>query len=451
MNGNNHVLAGDRLGRLLFRLSTPAVIGMLVMGLYNMVDTVFVGRGVGTLGIAGIIVVFPIQVFTMAIGQMLGIGAASIISRAIGAGDLARAETAFANMLLVTALFSAALTVAGYAFLEPLLRAFGASDAILPYARDYMWVLLIGTLPHTFAMAGNNVIRAEGSARTAMMTMLVGAALNIILDPILIFGFGWGIRGAAWATTISKFVSMGWMAAYFLSARTGLKPGARRYRPDWPVLRETFALGSSAFARSVSGSVLAVALNRTLGSVGGDLYVAVWGVVGRLVMFTLTPLIGIAQGLQPIAGFNFGAGRLDKTDRVVRIALAAATVFATGAFLVLLLLPRPILSIFTRDAALIDEGVRALRWIILALPLVGLQIVGSTVFLAVGRALPALFLTLSRQVIFLLPLVLVLPLFWSVRGVWIAFPVADTLATVVTLAFLLPQLRAFRARAAGAA
>ncbi|MBN2171884.1 MAG: MATE family efflux transporter, partial [Candidatus Krumholzibacteriota bacterium] len=366
-----HVLASDHLGRLLVRLSLPAMIGMLVMGLYNVVDTIFVGRGVGTLAIAGIAVAFPIQIVVMAVSQMLGIGAASVVSRSLGAGRPDRAEAAFGCMLLAAAAYGTVHIAAGYIFLDPLLRAFGATAGILPHARTYMRILLLGTLFQTFAMSANNIIRAEGQARIAMVSMISGAVANIILDPILIFGLDLGLAGAAWATVLAKLVQAGYVTWYFTSGRSRLSLDPRRLRFAASILREILAVGSASFVRMITGSVLAVVMNHTLGLHGGDTAIAAYGVINRFLMFTFTPLMGLAQGLQPIAGFNWGARRYDKTRRAVRLAGLAATAIASAAGLLLVLLPRPAIAIFTRDPALLAMGTRALRIMVLALPVVG--------------------------------------------------------------------------------
>ncbi len=441
---SQHVLADDRLGRLLMRLSVPAMVGMAVMGLYNIVDTIFIGRSVGAMGIAGIVIAFPIQTFVMAIGQMLGIGSASVISRSLGAGETPRARAAFGNMLLMMVIFALAGTAAGYIWLDPMLRLFGATETILPYAREYMEVLLAGTLLHVFAMAANNVIRAEGRARIAMFSMVIGAVLNIVLDPIFIFWLGWGLRGAAWATVIAKAAGTVYAIWFFRSDRTALSLSPRWWRPVRELQREITAVGSSSFVRSGASGMLALIMNHALAFHGGDIAIATFGVINRLLMFGLTPAIGLAQGLQPVLGFNYGAERLDKARRSVHLAAGSATATTLLVSLLMLAFPTAILSVFSRDQELLALGTPALRIIVAAFPLAGIQMVGTTLFQAIGRAKPALLLGMARQVLFLLPVVLVLPAWMGLDGIWIAFPVADILGATLATALVLPQLRRFR-------
>ncbi|MBU1072595.1 MATE family efflux transporter, partial [bacterium] len=388
---------------------------------------------------------FPIQILVMSIGQMLGVGAASVISRSLGAGRPERAQVALGNMLFAVTVLSVLITAVGYLRLDELLRLFGATDTILPHAREYMEILLAGTLLHAFAMASNNVIRAEGQARVAMISMLIGAVVNIALDPVFIFGLGWGLAGAAWATVIAKVLAALYVFGYFRSGRTPLSLALRHWRPLRGMMGEIVAIGSSSFVRMAASSVLAVVMNHTLAIHGGDMAIAAFGVINRLLIFMITPLIGLAQGLQPIVGFNHGAGRFDKARRAVRLALASSTAIATAGAALMLAFPTTILGIFSRDRELLAIGVGAVRVVVLTFPLVGIQMVGATLFQAIGRALPALVLSLSRQFIFLLPLLLILPRPWGLNGIWISFPVADLAAVALTLALMVPQLRRFGA------
>lgn len=432
----NHILADSDIGSLLWRLSIPATVGMAVMATYNLVDAIFIGRGVGTLGIAGLAICFPVQMITLAIGQLIGMGGASIISRALGAGDEERAHRAFGNALVLTIIFAAALTAGGLAFIDQLLSIFGATEEVLPYAHEYLSVILWGTAFRTYAMSHNNIIRSEGRARIAMTTMLIGAGVNIVLDPIFIFGLELGMRGAALATILAQACTTTFIASYFISGSSSLTMSLKDLRLSPPIVRESLAVGASSFARMVAASATIVVINRTLGHYGGNIAIAVYGVLNRLLHFAFMPILGFAQALQPVAGFNYGARRFEMAKRALRVSSVRSTVFGIGAFFVLIVFARPAIELFSRDAELIEMAVPALRTIALAFPLIGVQMMGATMFLALGRAGPALFLTLSRQMIFLIPLVLVLPVLMGVRGVFVAFPIADTLATAVTLVML---------------
>ncbi|MCL5270164.1 MAG: MATE family efflux transporter [bacterium] len=449
LSDKSEILASDRLARLLLRLSLPAMIGMFTMALYNVVDTIYVGRGIGTLGIAGVALCFPLHVFVLAIGLLLGIGTASVISRALGAGDLPRANRAFANMLLLAVGLGLVIAVTGRSWLTLALRLFGANAEILPYARAYMSIMLLASPLFTVCIASNNVIRSEGHAGAAMLAMIIPALLNIILDPIFIFGFKLGVAGAAQATVLAQTIGAFYMAGYFASRHTRLRDWHRRLAPDRAVVGEILAIGSSAFAQQGAGSLMMIVANNNLTAYGGSLAVAVFGVINRLSMFVMMPVLGVAQGLQPIAGFNFGARRLDKTRRVVRIAAVMATAMGTAAFLILTIFPRPLIGLFTTDPHLIDGGRQALRLMILTMPVVGFQIVGATMFQAIGRPLPAMLLSLSRQCLLLIPLLLLMPRLLGLDGIWLSFPAADAVSALLTAWLMARQLR--RLREAGAA
>jgi putative MATE family efflux protein len=443
-SSRSEMLGNEKVGRLLFRLSLPAMIGMMVQAFYNLVDAVFVGRGVGTLGIGGITVAFPIQMIIVAFAQTIGVGGASIISRRMGAGDRERAAYTFGNMALLSLVVSAAILVTGLVFMVPILKLFGATETLLPYAVEYFGVIILGTPLLTFAMSVNNAARAEGNAKVAMVTMLVGAGLNILLDPLFIFRFGMGVRGAAVATVISQGASALFLLLYFTSGRSEIRTGLSYLRLRWPIVKEIFAVGVSVFARAASGSIMVALVNNTLGRYGGDIAIAAFGVIFRIVHFVFMPLMGINQGLQPILGFNYGARRFGRVRHSFAIASISASVYATVCFLILMVMPGAVFGLFTRDRELISVGVTALRYMVLMLPLVGFQVVGSGMFQALGKALEALVLSLARQVLILIPLVILLPLLLGITGVWLSLPLSDALSFSLTLALAIAQMRKIR-------
>ncbi len=441
---NNHILADDNIGKLLFKLSAPATLGMFVMALYNVVDTIFIGHAVGRLGIAGISIVFPFQMFVMAIGQTLGIGGASLISRSLGAGNIEKAERTLGNVIFSVVIFGISLALFGSFFIDKILMVFGATETILPYAREYMQIILFGTILFTFLMTSNNIIRSEGKAKVAMGTMIISAVINIILDPIFIFGFKMGVRGAAIATVIAQLISVIYIIFFFLSGKSILKFKLINLKLNFPILKEVFAIGASAFARQSAQSFLIIILNNSLGLYGGDLSIAVFGVISKLIRFIIMPIFGIAQGLQPIAGFNYGAKKYQKAWKAIKLALISGVTISTLGSLLVISIPKTLMMIFTKDTELINQGVHSLKLFIIAFPLVGFQVVGSTVFQAFGKAIPALFLSLSRQILFLIPLILILPRFFHLDGIWLAFPVSDVLATIVTLMMLYRENKKFK-------
>ena len=439
-----NVLDDDRIGRLLLRLSMPAFAGMFVMALYNVVDTIFIGHYVGPLGIAGLSIVFPIQMLTMGIGQMTGMGGASLVSRLIGARNTPRAEHALGNALTFTVIISVALTIAGLWNPDVWLRLMGASEAILPYAQDYMTVILTGVVFRTFAMSQNFLIRATGNARVPMIGMIMGAGLNIALDAIFIIPLGMGVKGAALATVIAQLVTSLYFLRYYLSGKSFLRVHLPNLAIKWDILKSILAIGISSFARTAAQSLAVVFVNRTLLAFGGDLAISSYGLIQRIMIFALMPSIVIGQGMQPILGFNYGAKRYDRALKVIKTAIIAATIYSIIAFCALYFAPELFIRIFTTDSELIVLTAHAARHIFFAVYLIGFIVVGSIVFQAIGKAAQAFVTAVARPALFLLPLVFILPNYWQLDGVWLAFPITDALTSILVLVLLIPEIRTFR-------
>lgn len=437
----------ERLGtlpirKLLVQLSLPATVGMIVNALYNLVDTIVVGRGVGAMAIGGLAIAFPIQMFIMAIAQMVGIGSASVISRALGKGDVEQADMTAGNSYTAIVILALITTGIGMTFLEPLLRIFGATDTLLPYAIEYMRVIFIGSVFFMFAVASNNLIRAEGNAIVAMISMFIGTGLNIILDPIFVFVLDMGIRGAALATIISQFLSFVFVLAYIYSGKSTLKVYPHHLLPRIPILKEIFTVGAPAFARQVGGSALAIVLNNSLGYYGGDLAITAFGIINRVMMFIFMPLFGVVQGFQPIAGYNYGAGKFNRVKEVIRLAMRYTTSYMIVGWLLIMIGSPYIVQVFTTNPEVIELGSSAMRLVLLAVPVIGVQIIGSSVFQAFGKAAPAMILTLLRQFILLIPMLLILPKIGGLGliGIWIAYPLSDMISTAISLGFLRKEM-----------
>jgi len=441
---NRNVLDDDRIGRLLLKLSLPAFFGMFVMTLYNVVDTIFVGHYVGPLGIAGLSIVFPVQMLSIGIGHMTGMGGASLVSRLIGAGNVPRAERAVGNAMTATIVLSAIIMVAGLANPDFWLRLMGSSETILPYARDYMTLILIGMVFMTFAMALNGLIRAEGNARIPMTGMIMGAVLNIILDAIFIIPLHMGVKGAALATVIAQLISVGYLLSYYFAGTSFLKIHSRNLILQLNILRPILAIGIASFARTVAGSLSAILVNRMLVTFGGDLAVSAFGIIHRILMFAIMPGIVIGQGLQPVLGFNYGARRFDRALKTIKLAIAAATACCAVVFMFLYFIPEPFIRIFTADNELIALSSYAAKRLFLVLYLIGFMMVGSLVFQSIGKAKQSFVTSISRPLLFLIPLIIILPQFLQLDGVWLAFPIADALTFLLTLALLIPQIRELR-------
>ena len=443
-NQKQNVLDDDRIGRLLLKLSLPAFFGMFVMVLYNMVDTIFIGHYVGPFGIAGLSIVFPIQMLSMGIGQMTGMGGASLVSRLIGAGNTRRAERAVGNAITATIVLPAIIIIAGLSNPDFWLKLMGASETVIPYARDYMTIILIGMVFPTLTMALNSLIRAEGNARMAMTGMIIGAVLNIILDAVFIIPLDMGIKGAALATVIAQLISGAYLMYYYFSGKSFLKIHPGNLFPEWGVLKAIMAIGIASFARTMAVSLSIIIVNRMLVTYGGDYAVSAFSIINRIMMLALIPGIVIGQGLQPILGFNYGAKRYDRALKAIIIAIVTATISCTAVFMVLYFAPEPLILIFTTDNELIAMGSYAAKRVFLVLYLTGFLIVGSLVFQSIGKATQSFITAISRSFFFLIPLIFILPQFLGLDGVWLAFPIADVLTFLLTLILLIPQIRELR-------
>jgi putative MATE family efflux protein len=438
-----NTLGTMRIAPLLAQMAIPATVAMGTNALYNVVDTIFIGRWVGTLGIAGASIAFPVQMIVLSIALLIGLGSASVISRALGGEDPERAARVLGNAMVLILVLSGIIITLGMVFLEPLMVLFGATPDVMPYTRQYLQVIIPGSIFVAGSIAATHIVRSEGAARYSMRIMLIGAALNILLDPIFIRVLGMGVRGAAIATVISQGAAFFYGLAFFVRGRSAIPFGVRYLRIHPRELSSTVAIGMPAFIRQVSQSVIIILVNNVLAGYG-DVSIAAFGIVYRVMIFSLLPILGIGQGFQPIVGFNYGAGHQDRVVEAVRVTRLVALAVSSVPFLLVLLFAPSIASAFTTDQSLVAIAASAMRVTLIAVPLVALQVVGAIYFQAVGRALPALFLSLSRQVIFLIPALLILPRVFGRTGVWMAFPVADLLATAVTVGWLHVALRDLR-------
>lgn len=427
--------------KLIWKLSLPAMLGMFVNGLYNLVDTIYIGHGVGSMGIAGLSVAFPIQMLVGGLGAMLGIGTASLISRSLGARKYEKAQKAFGNNLFAIAFLGFLFLTLGEFFIEPILGFFGASEEIMPYALDYMRIIFIGTPLILFCMSMNNVIRSEGAARVAMISMLIGAGANIIMDPIFIFGLEMGIKGAALATVLARLFVIIWIGRFFRSGQSIVPFQLRNMVPRLDILREIFTIGFPALVQHASSSFVFGFINQLLGFYGGNIAIAVFGVNNRIVVFSAMPVVGIAQGMQPIVGYSYGARQYSRTVEAINTSNRIALVFCSVITTVMLIFPVSLLKIFTQDPEMLRIGPPALRMMVAGFFLAGYNKVAGTVFQSLGKALPSFILNTARPILIFVPLLLILPRYMGISGVWICFSFADILTFLVTLSFVLPQIR----------
>jgi len=437
----------NRLGEagipyLLATFTFPAIVGMVAQAIYNVVDRIFVGHALGPKGIAGITVSLPFMLVLLAFGMLVGFGAAAVVSMRLGEQKKEEAEAVLGNAVLLLIAVSMALTAVGWVFLEPALRLFGASDQVLPFGRDYLQIIVLGT---TFQVGGfglNAVIRGEGNPRMAMLTLLIGVVFNVILAPLFIFVFEWGMRGAGLATVLSQAVSAVWVLLYFVRGKSALRLHAGNLRLSLSVCASILAIGSPPFLMQLAASVMNSLLNNQLRLHGGDVAISVIGVIYAVAMMVFMPIFGITQGAQPIVGYNYGARQFGRVKNAWQLAVFAATAIAMAGFVVMMFFPAQVIRLFSPgDAALLAVGCRAMRLAVIALPLVGFQIVSASYFQAVGKPKQATLLMLSRQVLLLIPAVLILPTFLGLDGVWLALPLSDFLASLVTGICIVFELR----------
>lgn len=431
----------EPLGKLLRQQAIPSSIGILVMSIYGIVDTIFVGRWVGTNGIGAITVVLPITYLVASIGMGLGVGGASIISRAMGAQDQERANHTFGNQVAITIGIAVIIAIFGFVFTEEILRVFGGKGEIAAPAKDYFEIVLIGCPFLAWAIMSNNVIRAEGFPRMAMLTLIIPAVVNIALDPVFIVWLDMGMKGAAWATALSYMMSALYTASFFIFGRSGLSLTWSDLIPEGSIVREMFSLGFVTLARQGSVSLFSIVLNNMLFKYGGELGLSIFGIVNRFNLFAIFPILGITQGSVPIIGFNYGAEKWFRVKKMIRYSVRSATISGIIIFLIMMLFTPALVRMFTTDQDLIEQSVPAMRFIFIMTPILSLNLIGSAYYQAIGRAVPALFLTLSRQIFFLIPLVIVLPLFFGLDGVWYSYPLADFGASALSYIFLTKQIK----------
>lgn len=441
---NSIGLESDKIGKLLFKLSAPAFIGMVVMATYNIVDTIFIGRYVGSLGIAGLSIVFPFQMLAQGFGMMAGIGGASLVSRLLGAGSKDKAEQTLGNAVLISFVLGLAMSLLIVTNMDFWLSMAGASEGILPYARDYMAIVISFAILMTLVMTFHSAVVAEGNAKIPMLTMICGAAVNIVLDAVFIIPLQMGIRGAAIATIIGNGASLACFIYYYFSGRSVLKIRLQSFTPDFKIMGQIIVIGVSGLAMTLSNSFSAIFLNNLLVIHGGDMAVSTFGLVSRAMLFVFMPSMVIGQGMQPILGFNYGARNYDRVFEVLRISLLWATAAAALGFLILYFFPGPIMSVFTVDGDLIARTVYASKRMFLAISLLGFISVSSIAFQALGKAAQSFIASIARPALIFIPMLYVASGFWGLDGIWYAFPITDVLTAAVIALLLMPQIRDLR-------
>ncbi len=432
----SQLLGTDSISALLIQQALPASIGILVMSLNILVDTIFVGNWIGSIAIAAINVVLPVSFFIAALGMAIGIGGSSIISRALGADNYEKARKVFGNQIAITLVITILSVVFGLWFMDSLVFSFGGKGAIFEPAKTYYRIVLYGVPILALCMMGNTVIRAEGAPTHAMIAMLIPSVGNLLLDYILINKLEMGMEGAAWATTLSYGLCFVYVAWFFLSGKSELVGTLKDLIPDWLILKEIGGLGFVTLSRQAMSSVLYLILNNVLFELGGEESVSVFGIIGRMMMFALFPVMGITQGFLPIAGYNYGAQNWSRVREVIFTSIKFACGLGVLIFLGLFFFTREIAGIFTDNLVVIEDTSYALKLVFIAVPIISIQLIGAAYYQAIGKVIPALLLTLLRMGFILIPLILILPSIYGELGVWISFPIADVLSTIITAWYL---------------
>lgn len=433
---NPHILGEAPIGKLLVEYSIPAIIGMTLTSLYNIIDSIFIGHGVGALAISGLAITFPLMNLLVAFCTLVGVGGSTLSSIRLGQKDKKGAEDILGNVAIlcvINAIFYGGLA---FIFLEPILFFFGASEATLPYARDFMQVILLGS-PISYVMIGlNNIMRATGYPKKAMLSSMLTVGCNIILAPIFIFVLNWGIRGAALATICSQFIGMLWVLYHFYSPKTYIRFQRHSMRLKQHIIANIFAIGMSPFVMNVCACCIVIFINNRLLNYGGDMAIGAFGILNRIQMLFVMIVMGITMGMQPITGYNYGAQHFDRVKRTLKLGITAGCIITTLGFIIGELFPGIFVGMFTDNHELTDEATLALRIGILSFPVVGAQIVITQFFQSIGKARISIFLSLSRQLLFLLPGLAFLPPFYGVEGVWFSMPLSDALAFAVAALML---------------
>ena len=437
------------IGKLLLQYALPAIVAMTASSLYNTIDSIFIGQGVGPLAISGLAITFPLMNLSAAFGAGVGIGAATCISVKLGQKDYKLAEKIFGNNVMLNLIIGIAFSVVALTFLNPILKFFGASDNTLPYAREYMLVILSGNVISQMFFGLNAVLRAASKPRQAMMATILTVILNVILAPIFIWGLNMGIQGAAWATVISQATALVWQCRLFSNPNEILHFKRGIYRPNTTIVKNILGIGMSPFAMNVCACVVVIFINTGLARYGGDLAVGAYGIANKVAFMFIMINMGLNQGMLPIAGYNYGAQQYDRLIRVLKYAAIAGTCITSTGFLVAHIWPYECARLFTTDAHLIQISMRAIKINMLAFPLVGYQMVVTSFFQSIGKAKISMFLSLSRQMLFLLPLLIVLPHFFQVDGVWMSLPLADTTASLVAATMMTVYMKKFKKQSNG--
>jgi putative MATE family efflux protein len=439
-------LATENIGKLIWTYSLPAIVGTVVMSLYNIVDRIFIGQGVGPLAISGLALTFPFMILLMAFGMLVGAGSATRISITLGENNKEKAEKILANALILTFIISGTVVIISYVFMSDVLRLLGGTPKTIRYAEDFMRIIIPGGIFSALSFGFNNIMRASGHPKKAMYTMIICAIINAVLDPIFIFGFHWGIQGAAIATNISYIVGTVWVLAHFLKPTSNIRFYRKNFKLEKNIILSIISIGMSPFSIQLATCFVVVLVNTTLLHYGGDLAIGAFGIINSVITLIIMFIIGLNQGTQPIVGYNYGAKRYGRMFKTLRYAIIIATCMTTIGFIIGTFLPSAVVALFTHDVELQVIASKALKISVMLFPIIGSQVVITNFFQSIGKAKISIFLSLTRQFLFLIPCLLILPPMFGLTGTWSAMPVSDGLSSIVAYFTIYFYIRKFKTK-----
>lgn len=434
-------LGTENIWHLLLQYAVPSVIAMTAASLYNITDSIFIGHGVGALAISGLAITFPLMNLSAAFGSLVGVGASALMSLRLGQKDYSTANNILGNVLVLNLVLGTSYSAVVLLFLDPILLFFGASSKTLPYARDFMTIISLGTVITHMYLGLNALLRASGNPQRSMYATIYSVIINAILAPLFIFGFSWGIRGAAIATVIAQTSMLIWQVGFFRNKEHYIHFRKGIFRLKRKIVIDSMSIGLAPFLMNIAGSIIVIVINQSLIKHGGDLAVGAYGIINRVAALFVMVVLGLNQGMQPIAGYNFGAKQFDRVNRALKLTVILATGIMSIGFLISEIFPHAVASLFTTENELIDNVVQGLRIVMIFFPVVGFQMVASTFFQSIGMPGKAIFMSLTRQVLLLLPCLLILPLYFGVKGVWYSMPTADLLSCIIAVYLVASQYR----------
>ena len=437
-------LGTESIRKLLTQYAVPAIIAMTASSLYNMVDSIFIGQGVGALAISGLAITFPVMNLSAAFGAMVGVGASTLLSVKLGQKDYATAQQILGNVVTLNTVIGVIFGILMLVFIDPILYFFGASDATIGYARDYMVIILLGNVITHMYLGLNAMLRSSGHPQKAMYATIGTVIINTILDPLFIYTFDMGIQGAAVATVLAQSIALCWQFKIFTNKNELIHLRKGTFKLQRKIVTNSLAIGMAPFLMNLCACFVVILINKGLQTHGGDLAIGAYGIANRVTFFFVMIVMGLNQGMQPIAGYNYGARQFDRVNRVLRLTILAATAITTSAFIAGECFPELLARAFTSDDELIRQSANGMRYIVAVFPIVGFQMVTTNFFQSIGQARTSIFLSLTRQLLILIPCLLILPGFLGQQGVWLSMPVSDLLSSVIAGWMLYRQFRLFK-------